>query len=260
MEAFQYMHTRLYEVLQNVQRDNHVGLPAPSLVEHLGQTRDPASDDVHAHPCRQHTRRASATAGDGTEANSKGVGGANCPRGAAPTAGAVEPGAPAPDSQTGALMPFLQTILDQIGILGSAGGMQPGAVPLAGQLLGAKEQPYPFDMAAASLFSHSLVVLELSQRGVRNPPVFSHEDSRTLPSGSLTDGVPEMQAAFMYALAKVSELHYRSVLQPLTELGGPNAAGLDQRTPAQRLHALIAESRLQFAAMAAAAPAAPVPG
>ncbi|KAJ2701564.1 hypothetical protein H4R19_005405, partial [Coemansia spiralis] len=265
MEAFQYMHTRLYEVLQNVQRDNHVGLPAPSLVEHLSGVRSPTSGDVYpAQSGHRHARRASAAAGDGAESNDDDEAGCACD--AASTAPAAELSARALESQAGTLMPFLQNILDHMGVLGPAGGAAPGAAPLAanpaasvaGQLLGAKEQPYPFDMAASALFSHSLVVLELSQRGIRNPPVFNHEDSRTLPSGSLADAVPESHAAFMYALAKIAELHYRAVLQPAAELGSPSAGGLEPQTPAQRLHALIAESCLLLAPAATAS--APVSG
>ncbi|KAJ2816712.1 E3 ubiquitin-protein ligase ubr1, partial [Coemansia sp. 'formosensis'] len=43
MELFQFMYTRLFDVLQNVQRDNHVGLPAASLFEHLSKGKEKAS-------------------------------------------------------------------------------------------------------------------------------------------------------------------------------------------------------------------------
>ncbi|KAJ1733245.1 E3 ubiquitin-protein ligase ubr1 [Coemansia biformis] len=271
MEAFQYMYTRLYEVLQNVQRDNHVGLPAPSLVAHLSRGKGPAGDDVpHRHAHRGHVGAAPGEAPEGGESNDEDDededdeddDGDGYLRRAAPAvaaAAAAAPGTHPLESQAGALMPFLQNILDHIGVLGPAGGPQHAAAPLAGsvagQLLGAKPQPYPFDMAANALFAHSLAVLELTQRGVRNPPVFSHEDSRTLPSGTLTDGVPDSQSAFMYLLAKVSELHYRSVLRPVAEIGRPSLGESDPQTSAQRLHALIAESRLQLAATSATASA-----
>ncbi|KAJ1953995.1 E3 ubiquitin-protein ligase ubr1, partial [Linderina pennispora] len=37
LEEYQFMYTRLYEVVQQVQRDNHVGLPSVSLFEHIGK-------------------------------------------------------------------------------------------------------------------------------------------------------------------------------------------------------------------------------
>ncbi|KAJ2360751.1 hypothetical protein IW150_007414, partial [Coemansia sp. RSA 2607] len=40
METYQYMYTRFYDVLQSVQRDNYVGLPSPSLFEHLTRSKD----------------------------------------------------------------------------------------------------------------------------------------------------------------------------------------------------------------------------
>ncbi|KAJ1934247.1 E3 ubiquitin-protein ligase ubr1, partial [Linderina macrospora] len=37
LEEYQFMYTRLFEVVQQVQRDNHVGLPSVALFEHIGK-------------------------------------------------------------------------------------------------------------------------------------------------------------------------------------------------------------------------------
>ncbi|PIA14708.1 hypothetical protein COEREDRAFT_46427 [Coemansia reversa NRRL 1564] len=83
-----------------------------------------------------------------------------------------------------------------------------------------------------------------------NPPVFDHEDSRTLPSGTFSDGVPESLAIFMHSLSKISELQYRSVLGPISDIRRSNMNVTDaqavQTTPAEQLHALIAESHQQL--------------
>ncbi|KAJ2690773.1 E3 ubiquitin-protein ligase ubr1 [Coemansia sp. RSA 1285] len=164
--------------------------------------------------------------------------------------------------------PFLRTIVDQLRVLsagGGGGGGQFAALPSLASTSGsavvnwsqsADSRPYPFDKAVNSLFVYSVEMLELSQRGVRNPPVFDHEDSRNLPSGTFTDGVSETHALFLHSLGKTSELQYRSVLGSLSEMSESNEdnsdTGVSSISSTQRLRTLVTESREAIAATSAA--------
>ncbi|KAJ2356827.1 E3 ubiquitin-protein ligase ubr1, partial [Coemansia sp. RSA 2618] len=244
MEGYQYMYTRLYEVLQNVQRDNHVGLPSPALFEHLQRSSDrssvpllhsPRPPAVEGEPLPSPTGRSDSTDGayDDDEDDEE-----------EDYMACVTPAARADrlmyEQPQAALTPFLQNIMDHIRVL-SAGA---GGPTQTAQASGAAIRAFPFDRAAAALFTHSIEILELSQRGTRNPPVFSHEDSRTLPSGTLSDGVPESLGMFTHMLGKIPELHYRAMLGGVA---GPQHASA---SAAQRLHAMISESRVQASASA----------
>ncbi|KAJ2611062.1 E3 ubiquitin-protein ligase ubr1 [Coemansia sp. RSA 1365] len=263
LEAYQYMYNRLYEVLQNVQRDNHVGLPSPSLFEHLSRSKAKVSAGTLAN----RTHGSVESQPFGTSANPTRDDGSFIDDEDEDFSRADEHGDAVMrtrteghifDSQPSAFPPFLQNILDHIRVLGANGGPQPTAGQLIGnannslpgQLQGAKARPFPFDRAANALVAHTFEVLELSQRGVRNPPVFDHEDSRTLPSGTLSDGVPESFAIFMHSLSKILELQYRSILGPVSDIRrsatNVTEAQVVQTTPAQQLHALIAESHQQL--------------
>ncbi|KAJ1933589.1 E3 ubiquitin-protein ligase ubr1, partial [Kickxella alabastrina] len=90
-------------------------------------------------------------------------------------------------------------------------------------------------------------LFELSQRGIRNPPVFDHEDSRTLPSGTLLDAIPEAHAVFMHSLGKIPEIQYRTMFSPITNILRTSVDGSDSQaestSPAQRLRTLVLESQ-----------------
>ncbi|KAJ2010979.1 hypothetical protein IWW57_006765, partial [Coemansia sp. S610] len=192
MEAFQFMYTRLFDVLQSVQRDNHVGLPAANLFEHLTKGKEKASPSASAvqptssglNPARPYDHDFDDDEDDDEDDDDFVFQGTAVP----PSRG----GGLLPEQPLGSLPPLLQNIVDHLRMFGSAGA---GAVPGAGiqslgnsssgmlaQLPKIPTQPYPFDRAVSALFAHTVEVLELAQRGVRNPPVFDHEDSRTLPS------------------------------------------------------------------------------
>ncbi|KAJ1801177.1 E3 ubiquitin-protein ligase ubr1 [Coemansia sp. RSA 2399] len=278
MEAYQYMYTRLYEVLQNVQRDNHVGLPSSFLFEHLLRRKDRASGvgiptnhrqtaggamfAQHARPeavsdQEQYDRHEidSESASDNDEMDEDyghDQGQASIP---AVAASAQSVGA-LTEQTLSALPPFLRTIVDQLRVLSAGGSGQLAALPALvgasgrdalGQAQDPKARPYPFDKAVNSLFVYTVEMLELWQRGMRNPPVFDHEDSRKLPSGTLADGVGEAHALFLHSLGKTSELQYRSVLGSLFDMSKSHVESSDPRTPSvppvQRLRALVAESR-----------------
>ncbi|KAJ2309235.1 E3 ubiquitin-protein ligase ubr1, partial [Coemansia sp. RSA 2705] len=164
------------------------------------------------------------------------------------------------ESSPAAFAPFLQNILDHARVFGTGGGLQPSAATaansasLSNQPQGVKGRSYPFDRAAVALFTHSIELLELSQRGTRNPPVFSHEDLRSLPSGTLSDGIPESLAIFMHMVGKIPELHYRTMFGTAVDTARAGSAQ-PPPAPAQRLRALIEESRLQVSSAATLHPA-----
>ncbi|KAJ2438088.1 E3 ubiquitin-protein ligase ubr1, partial [Coemansia sp. RSA 2424] len=185
--------------------------------------------------------------------------------------GAVAPssrgGGLIPELPLGSLPPLLQNIVDHLRMFGSAGplpgaGIQSLASSAGGSMLAqlpkATNQPYPFDRAVGALFAHTVGVLELAQRGVRNPPVFDHEDSRTLPSGTLADAIPETHAVFMHTLGKIAELQYRTVFRPAVEIARSNVDSSDPQTasvaPSQRLRQLVAESQAALTASSLAHP------
>ncbi|KAJ2556601.1 E3 ubiquitin-protein ligase ubr1 [Coemansia sp. RSA 1933] len=294
MEAYQYMYTRLYEVLQNVQRDNHVGLPSSFLFEHilrrkaknsnaaiptnhnqtaghalLDQTSHSASvaeqerlDDVGKFGSESASDNEEMDADDGYEQQQQ-------------QQHVPIPAVPSGDRRTGALTeqtlsalpPFLRNIVDQLRVLSAGGsGGQFAALPslaagvnvpaASGRANDPSTRPYPFDRAVNSLFVYTVETLELSQRGMRNPPVFDHEDSRKMPSGTLADGVSEIQAMFLHSLGKTSELQYRSVLGSLSDMSKSHVESPDPSIPSvppvQRLRALISESHAAAQAQIAA--------
>ncbi|KAJ1871195.1 E3 ubiquitin-protein ligase ubr1 [Coemansia sp. RSA 990] len=265
MEGFHCMYSRLYDVLQNVQRDNHVGLPAPSLFEHLSRSKDkgstsasPAHGQQDSEPAAQEEAMADKS-DPSEEIEDEDFMACTTPAGATETTGSnrfmYEP------SPT-ALPPFLQNFLDQIRGFGAVNGPQPiSAAPTnnngaSGQPQHGKGRLYPFDRAAAELFTYTIELLELSQRGARNPPVFNHEDSRTLPSGTLTDAVPETLATFLHLLGKIPELHYRIMFDTSLQVASAEEKSSTPARPPERLRALIKESRLQANSATAAAAAA----
>ncbi|KAJ2599502.1 E3 ubiquitin-protein ligase ubr1 [Coemansia sp. RSA 1804] len=282
MDAYQYMYTRLYEVLQNVQRDNYVGLPSPFHFEHLlrkknsgtisstgistQQAQTTAFPDQEGYDDGHEFGYESASdidemEEDGEDEQVQALGLAAIADTQSIEALAEQTANPVP--------PFLRTIVDQLRVLsaggGGGGGGQFAALPSLASTSGsavvnrsqsADSRPYPFDKAVNSLFVYSVEMLELSQRGVRNPPVFDHEDSRNLPSGTFTDGVSETHALFLHSLGKTSELQYRSVLGSLSEMPESNEdnsdTGVSSISSTQRLRTLVTESREATAATSAA--------
>ncbi|KAJ2703649.1 E3 ubiquitin-protein ligase ubr1 [Coemansia sp. IMI 209128] len=267
MEAFQFMYTRLFDVLQSVQRDNHVGLPAANLFEHLTKGKEKASPSASAvqptssglNPGRPYDHDFDDDEDDDEDDDDFVFQGTAVP----PSRG----GGLLPEQPLGSLPPLLQNIVDHLRMFGSAGA---GAVPGAGiqslgnsssgmlaQLPKIPTQPYPFDRAVSALFAHTVEVLELAQRGVRNPPVFDHEDSRTLPSGTLSDAIPEAHAVFMHSLGKIAELQYRTVFRPAAEIARSNVDSSDPQVasmaPSQRLRQLVSESQAALSAAPALA-------
>ncbi|KAJ1666955.1 E3 ubiquitin-protein ligase ubr1 [Coemansia sp. RSA 1646] len=280
MEAYQYMYTRLYEVLQNVQRDNHVGLPSSFLFEHLLRRKDKNSNAAtpmhhrqtvgHALPA-QHTQQEVGpdsekddscefdyeSASDSDEMDEDGRHNQGEKASMSASASSISGTGALTEQTLSALPPFLRTIVDQLRVLsaggGGGGGGQFAALPsladgsgTSGQPQDSKTRPYPFDKAANALFIYTVESLELAQRGIRNPPVFNHEDSRKRPSGTIADGVSEAHALFLHSLGKTSELQYRTVLGPLFDISKPHVESSDPSIPSvppvQRLRALVAES------------------
>ncbi|KAJ2502404.1 E3 ubiquitin-protein ligase ubr1, partial [Coemansia sp. RSA 2052] len=271
MEAFQFMYTRLFDVLQSVQRDNHVGLPAASLFEHLTKGKErvdstpasaqPASSALNPERPSEHGLEGNEDDEDDDEdeEDEYALNGAVAP--------SSRGGGLMPELPLGSLPPLLQNIVDHLRMFGSAGplpgaGIQSLASSAGGGMLAqlpkVTNQPYPFDRAVGALFAHTVGVLELAQRGVRNPPVFDHEDSRTLPSGTLADAIPETHAVFMHTLGKIAELQYRTVFRPAVEIARSNVDSSDPQTasvaPSQRLRQLVAESQAALTASSLAHP------
>ncbi|KAJ2815197.1 hypothetical protein GGI24_006132, partial [Coemansia furcata] len=269
MELFQFMYTRLFDVLQNVQRDNHVGLPAASLFEHLSKGKEKASpsaltlqstspglksERLGGHELEEEEEDDEDDEDDEDEDDDdyafKGAA-------VAPT----RSGGFMPEQPLGSLPPLLQNIVDHLRTFGSTGALSGAGIQslannggsgMLAQLPKATIQPYPFDRAVGSLFAHTVEVLELAQRGVRNPPVFDHEDSRTLPSGTLSDAIPEAHAVFMHSLGKIAELQYRTVFRPAAEIAQSNVDSSDPQVvsvaPSQRLRQLVSESQAALSA------------
>ncbi|KAJ2792213.1 hypothetical protein H4R20_006773, partial [Coemansia guatemalensis] len=255
---------------------NHVGLPSPSLFEHLSRSKEKAGTGTPVNRTHGYVETppiggaAKLSRDDGSLSDSE-VDGEDLDEDEDDTHcdengdAAMHPRSEGRifESQQSVFPPFLQNILEHIRVLGANGGSQPAAAQLMGstnanlpgQLQSAKGRPYSFDKVANALVAHTIEVLEVSQRGVRNPPVFDHEDSRTLPSGTLSDGVPESFAIFMHSLSKIAELQYRSVFGSVSEIGRAAADSAEaqaaQTTPAQQLHALIAESHQQLSSSSA---------
>ncbi|KAJ2678128.1 E3 ubiquitin-protein ligase ubr1 [Coemansia spiralis] len=296
MEAYQYMYTRLYEVLQNVQRDNYVGQPSAFLFEHLSRRK--GKNDVgaplhhhhhHGHGL-QHEQPSSMHAQEQHDGHEFGDGeyskydemydyeddededAQDYVHGPAGQAGGQGVGA-LTEQSLNSFPPFLRNIVDHLRLLSAGGGSSGplGAMPslvgassadISSQTPSAKARPYPFDKAVNALFTYTIEMLELSQRGMRNPPVFDHEDSRQLPSGTLTDGISELQALFMHSLSKISELHYRAMFRPLSDMTCSNVENSDSLipsvSPVQRLRALISESHAATSAMHSSAAHAPM--
>ncbi|KAJ2745977.1 E3 ubiquitin-protein ligase ubr1 [Coemansia sp. BCRC 34301] len=259
MEAFQFMYTRLFDVLQSVQRDNHVGLPNASLLGHLAKGREKADSNVGGSQLsssalkterpREHGPEDDDNDDDDDEEEDYPLNGLTTP--------SSRSSVPIPELPLGSLPPLLQNIVDHLRMFGSTGaGVQTLANSAGGSMLAqlpkAANQPYPFDGAVSALFAHTVEVLELSQRGVRNPPVFDHEDSRTLPSGTLSDAIPEAHAVFMHSLGKLAELQYRTVFRPAAEIARSNVDSSNPQTastaPSQRLRQLVAESHAALTA------------
>ncbi|KAJ2159520.1 E3 ubiquitin-protein ligase ubr1 [Coemansia sp. RSA 552] len=267
IEGYQFMYTRLYEVLQNVQRDNYVGLPPASLFDHLSRKKDKAAHDgtplLHAHRQPHGSPLPAPDAAKDEESVNQDdedededymdcISPEDTPTGVAFGGLEVEPA-------QSALPPFLQNMLDHLRVFGPNGttpqpgmmaqAMGAGGTP-AGHLQDAKVRPYPFDRASTALFTHTMEVLELSHRGARNPPVFDHEDTRNLPSGTLTDGMSESLLMFMHSLSKVPESHYRAMFGPVTAVGRARSSTenscLTSKPAAQRLEELIQGARLQL--------------
>ncbi|ORX64383.1 hypothetical protein DL89DRAFT_252038 [Linderina pennispora] len=68
-------------------------------------------------------------------------------------------------------------------------------------------------------------------------------DSRSQPSGTLVDGVPEAHAVFMHSLAKIAEMHYRTAFGPVSDLAtGTASTDSPALTPAQKLRWLMSQS------------------
>ncbi|KAJ1862510.1 E3 ubiquitin-protein ligase ubr1, partial [Coemansia sp. RSA 2703] len=275
METYQYMYTRFYDVLQSVQRDNYVGLPSPSLFEHLTRSKDKNSTSAslgHSSYAANKSQYGDGNdKGDNDEGDDDdedddedededdymyhGGGGSNIPG----ASGYI------PDSPTASLQQFMQNIIDHLRMLGAGGagsanqtaGLQAlansfGSAGISAQNYGTnKLRPYPFERAAGSLFAYTIEMLELSQRGVRNPPVFDHEDSRTLPSGTLSDSISEPNAIFLHSLGKIPELHYRMIFGAPSDItkSNPTRANMQtaSATPAQRLYTLLAETQSTMA-------------
>ncbi|KAJ1887761.1 E3 ubiquitin-protein ligase ubr1, partial [Kickxella alabastrina] len=265
METYQFMYTRLYDVLQNVQRDNYVGLPSTSLFEHLYRSKDKGAAGASSHQ-HQHTSHASATA---EQYASRNYGEEDedyeedddeeedhyMYRGAS---GSGPPGSVGhnPEQPATSMPQFFQNIMEHLRVLSASSGSQAGMqsltssenASLSAQLHSAnKMRPYPFDKATSSLFAHTIELFELSQRGIRNPPVFDHEDLRTLPSGTLLDAIPEAHAVFMHSLGKISEIQYRTMFSPTANILRTSVDGSDSQaestSPAQRLRTLVLESQ-----------------
>ncbi|KAJ2405961.1 hypothetical protein GGF41_006997, partial [Coemansia sp. RSA 2531] len=238
MEAFQFMYTRLFEVLQSVQRDNHVGLPATNLFEHLTKGKEKASPSAlvaqsvspvpkSERPTGHRLEEEDEDEEDDDEDDEDDDDYEFQAMAAAPS----RSGGFIPEQPLGSLPPLLQSIVDHLRMFGSTGtmsgaGLQSlanvGSGGMLAQLPKGSNQPYPFDRAVSALFAHTVEVLELAQRGVRNPPVFDHEDSRTLPSGTLCDAIPEAHAVFMHSLGRIAELQYRTVFRPAAEIARSN--------------------------------------
>ncbi|KAJ2596788.1 E3 ubiquitin-protein ligase ubr1 [Coemansia sp. RSA 1721] len=275
METYQYMYSRFYEVMQNVQRDNYVGLPSISMFGHLNDDKDELEASA-LHHGRTGTR-AEAEHFDDEEFDGDGDGGDDdeidpeedeeeqededdeeddymYPR----TSGMI-PGVAGfmPEPAAASLPQFLQNIVEHLRALSASGAGQDSLQSLANSsgiglpphVQGAsKPWLYPFERAAGSLFAHTIELQELSQRGIRNPPVFDHEDSRNIPSGTLLDAVSEANAAFLHSLGKIPELHYRMVFglepdMPMRATNGVGAREADHVSPTQRLRTLLADAQ-----------------
>ncbi|KAJ2755719.1 E3 ubiquitin-protein ligase ubr1 [Coemansia pectinata] len=277
MEAFQFMYTRLFDVLQSVQRDNHVGLPAANLFEHLTKGKERVSPSVLVAQSTSPVLKSERPSGHGLEEEEAGEDDDEDDEddddddyefkamAAAPT----RSGGFMPEQPLGSLPPLLQNIVDHLRMFGSTGAMPGAGIQslannggggggMPAQLPKVLNQPYPFDRAVGALFAHTVEVLELAQRGVRNPPVFDHEDSRTLPSGTLSDAIPEAHAVFMHSLGKIAELQYRTVFRPATEIARANVDSSDPQVasvaPSQRLRQLVSESQAVLSASSLAHP------
>ncbi|KAJ2892256.1 hypothetical protein GGI21_005654, partial [Coemansia aciculifera] len=265
MEAFQFMYTRLFDVLQSVQRDNHVGLPVASLFDHLSKGKEradphsvgaqlassaPKSEQLGEHGLERYDDDEDE---DEDEEDDYSLNGSVAPP--------ARSGGLMPELPLGSLPPLLQNIVDHLRMFGSTGALSGAGIQslansagggMLAQLPKVANQPYPFDRAAGALFAHTIEVLELSQRGVRNPPVFDHEDSRTLPSGTLSDAIPEAHAVFMHSLGKIAELQYRTIFRPPVDIARSNVDSPDAQAasgaPSQRLRQLVAESQAALTA------------
>ncbi|KAJ2575244.1 E3 ubiquitin-protein ligase ubr1, partial [Coemansia sp. RSA 1836] len=178
MEAFQFMYTRLFDVLQSVQRDNHVGLPAASLFEHLTKGKErvdstpasaqPASSALNPERPSEHGLEGNEDDEDDDEdeEDEYALNGAVAP--------SSRGGGLMPELPLGSLPPLLQNIVDHLRMFGSAGplpgaGIQSLTSSAGGGMLAqfpkVTNQPYPFDRAVGALFAHTVGVLELAQRG-----------------------------------------------------------------------------------------------
>ncbi|KAJ2722882.1 E3 ubiquitin-protein ligase ubr1 [Coemansia sp. Benny D115] len=274
METYQFMYTRLYDVLQSVQRDNYVGLPPLSLFKHITRPKDKSVSGAgvpyhhsqhglgadHLHDGRELGDEGEYEEGEDDEEGeededddddddeymyrSAAMGGVH---GAASVYNNEQP-------PVAALPQFLHSIVDHLRTLSAGGGSGLGV--FAHLQATVKSRTYPFDRAISSLFAHSIEMLELSQRGTRNPPVFDHEDSRTLPSGTLSDAIPESHAVFMHSLGKIPEMHYRTVFGTPAAISRTNAldlgdGGVCNKTPAQRLHALFLDVQMAMSSSSA---------
>ncbi|KAJ1894818.1 E3 ubiquitin-protein ligase ubr1 [Coemansia sp. S17] len=268
------MYTRLFEVLQSVQRDNHVGLPATNLFEHLTKGKEKASPSAlitqsvspvpkSERPTGHRHEEEEEDEEDDDEDDEDDDDYEFQAMAAAPSRG----GGFIPEQPLGSLPPLLQSIVDHLRMFGSTGtmsgaGLQSlanvGSGGMLAQLPKVSNQPYPFDRAVSALFAHTVEVLELAQRGVRNPPVFDHEDSRTLPSGTLCDAIPEAHAVFMHSLGRIAELQYRTVFRPAAEIARSNVDSSDPQVasvaPSQRLRQLVSESQAALLASSLAHP------
>ncbi|KAJ1798195.1 hypothetical protein LPJ75_006901, partial [Coemansia sp. RSA 2598] len=189
IETYHYMYSRFYEVIQNVQRDNYVGLPSISLFDHLSADKDEfeAGAFHQGRPgARPEAELFDEQEYEDEEDEEDEIGDEEDDEEQEDEDDEEDeymyprvPGMPGvsgfmAEPAISSLPQFLQNIVEHLRTLSAGGASQASLQSLASSAgiglpphLQSSSKPwaYPFERASGSLFAHTIELQELSQRG-----------------------------------------------------------------------------------------------